>query len=106
MLKLPVRFDLLNGRLEGPRLEVDRAADPRTPLPIAAQPAGTLRLQDLGALRLYLRAALTAQEIDGLTRLLVHTMVLTPHGAPLDLAATLPNAAGSVEDQPILLGAE
>ena len=105
-LKLQVRLDLLSGRLEGPLLEDGRAADPRTPLQTAAQPAGTLRLQDLGYFRLDLLAALAGQEIYWLTRLLANTTVLTPDGAPLDLAATLPTVVGTVYDQPVLLGAQ
>lgn len=105
-LKLQVRVDLLSGRLEGPRLENGRAADARTPLQTAAQPAGTLRLADLGYFRLDLLADLSAQEVFWLTRLLVNTTVLTPSGDPLDLATVLPTVTEASFDQPVLLGAQ
>ena len=105
-LKIQVRFDLLGGRLEGPLLEDGRAADPRTPLQTTAQPAGTLRLQDLGYFRLDVLADLSEQQIFWLTRLLVNTTVLTPAGQPLDLTVVLPAVVGATYDQPVLLGSQ
>lgn len=105
-LKLQVRLDLLGGRMEGPLLEDGRAADPRTPLQTAPQPAGTLRLQDLGYFRLDLLADLAEQEVFWLTRLLANTTVLTPDGTPLDLAARLPTVVGTSADWPVLLGVQ
>lgn len=105
-LKLQVRLDLLGGRLEGPLLEDGRAADPRTPLQTAPQPAGTLRLQDLGYFRLDLLADLADQDVFWLTRLLANTTVLAPDGTPLDLAAILPQVVGTSYDQPVLLGVQ
>jgi len=104
-LKLQVRFDLVRGTLEGPLLTDGRTHENSSPLQHAPLPPGALRLADLGFFNLAVFAAMTAQGIYWLSRLLLSTGVFTADGARCDVLRLLAAQTTATVEAPVCLGA-
>jgi len=104
-LKLQVRFDLCRGTLSGPLLTDGRTHESTSPLQRASLPPGALRVADLGFFDLGVFAALSAQGVYFLSRLLLSTALVTPQGERCDLLSLLGAQGASTVDLPVCLGA-
>lgn len=80
-LKCGVQLDLLTGALAGLDLVDGRASDQRLPSQHAPQPAGSLRLADLGFYDLGVFAALDAQGAYWLSKLQTNSLIRVDGGA-------------------------
>jgi hypothetical protein len=74
-LKCGVQFDLLTGALCGLELADGRASDHRLGVQHASLPKGSLRLADLGFYDLGVLAALSAQEVYWLSKLVPNALI-------------------------------
>ncbi len=104
-LKLQVRFDLCRGTLSGPLLTDGRTHESTSPLQRASLPPGALRVADLGFFDLGVFAALSAQGVYFLSRLLLSTALVTPQGERCDLLSLLGAQGAPTVDLPVCLGA-
>ncbi len=104
-LKLQVRFDLCRGTLEGPLLTDGRTHENTSPLQHAPLPPGALRLADLGFFNLDVFAAMTAQGVYWLSRLLLSTAVFTPQGERCDVLRLLAAQDTPTVEMPVCVGA-
>ncbi len=102
-LKLQVRFDLCRGTLTGPLLTDGRTHENTSPLQHAPLPSGSLRLADLGFFNLDVFAALTAQGVYWLSRLLLSTAVFTPDGDRCDVLRLLAAQDTPTVEMPVSL---
>jgi len=103
-LKLQVRLDLCTGQLTGPCLADGRAADQRSGVPVAALPAGGLRIADLGYFSLETMGTLSEREVYWLSRLQAQTAVFDAAGARLVLVDWLERHRTQPVDEPVCLG--
>lgn len=108
MVKLFVRWDVLNGRLEGPRLKEGRQTDTKSPFPLDDLPAGGLYVADLGFFSLE-RLCCLARPRDGgkrffVMRLLYGTQLCTRGGHQITLRAILPRGFGQAVELGVQLG--
>jgi hypothetical protein len=97
-LKLHVRFNLVDGTLDGPLLAPGRAQDRASPHQDAPLPPGALRLADQGFFSLAELRQRSAEQTGWLTRLPTGTVVFSPEGqrwAPL--SRRLAEAAGPLD---------
>ncbi|GAC1396487.1 MAG: hypothetical protein NVSMB65_15680 [Chloroflexota bacterium] len=104
-LKLQVRFDLVHGTLEGPLLTDGRTHENTSPLQDAPLPKGALRLAALGFFNLAVFAAMSAQGVYWLSRLLLSTAVFTPDGACCDVLRHLAAQTAPAVELAVCLGA-
>jgi DDE family transposase len=107
-LKLFVRWDVLRGKLEGPRLVDGRHSDNKSPFNDEDLPAGGLYLADLGFFALW-RLQRLAQRREGgkrffVMRLQYGTGLSTRSGHRIELRGLLPQQPGEVREVGVLLG--
>lgn len=107
-VKLFVRWDVLCGKLEGPRLTNGRHTDTKSPFNEHALPDGGLYLADLGFFSLGRLAGL-AHPAEGGKRFCVMrwqygTALSTRSGHQLDLRGLLPQREGEAREMGVLLG--
>lgn len=106
--KLFVRWDVLSGKLEGPRLCAGRHSDSQSPFDAEDFPAGGLYLADLGFFSQHRLAHLDQRREDGkrffVMRLLWGTKLFTRSGHQLDLRGILPRREGEASERGVLVG--
>lgn len=102
-LKLPVEMNLSTGALRV-YLEAGVVHDQKTAIQQHDLPAGALRLADLGFFDLDVLRSLAAEDAYWLIRYKIGTVLLTPEGERLDLAAALAATAECLLDWSIQLG--
>lgn len=107
-VKLFVRWDVLAGKLEGPRLTDGRHSDNKSPFNEEDLPAGGLYLADLGFFALWRLARLAKRRADGkrffVMRLRHGTGLYTRSGHQLALRGLLPQREGEAREMGVLLG--
>ncbi len=103
-LKLHVRWDLLRGRLWGPKLTDGRLSDHCSPFTDEPLQVGALYVQDLGYFDLRRLAQRQQAGAYSLTRLQANTGLLTPDGRRLSLQRVLPPRVGQMKELPVLVG--
>jgi hypothetical protein len=107
-VKLFVRWDVLAGKLEGPRLTDGRHNDNRSPFNDEPIPAGGLYLADLGFFAQERLRRLATRQADGkryfVMRLQFGTALYTRSGHQLQLRGLLPRQVGEVKELGVLLG--
>lgn len=103
-LKIQVRFDLLNGALQGPLLQDGRAHDQSSSLQKVPVRMKALYLNDLGYFNLDTFSDIDAHEGFFLSRLKVRTVLYDAEGQRLDLAAFLKAQPGQSIDLPVQMG--
>ena len=106
--KLFVRWDVLGGTLEGPRLTDGRHSDHQSPFNEEELPAGGLYLADLGFFSQQ-RLRRLAQRREGgkrffVMRLQFGTGLFTRSGHQLELRGILPRREGEAKEMGVLLG--
>ncbi len=109
-LKCYVRWDVLGGHLQGPRLTDAKNNDRHSPFSEESIPAGGLYLADLGFFSLRWMKQLI-EHPDGQPRYLISrlrsgTGVCTLDGKRLDLRTVLPPAVGEARELEVLVGAQ
>jgi len=82
-----------------------RTHESTSPLQRASLPPGALRVADLGFCALSVFAALSAQGVSFLSRLLLSTALVTPQGERCDLLSLLGAQGAPTVDLPVCLGA-
>jgi hypothetical protein len=107
-VKLFVRWDVLSGKLEGPRLTDGRHTDTKSPFNQDALPDGGLSLADLGFFSLG-RLSRLAHPAEGgkgffVMRWQYGTGLLTKSGHQLELRGLLPQREGEAREMGVLLG--
>lgn len=105
-VKLQVRLDMLQGKLEGPLLCHGRTHDRTAEALHEPLPAGALRLADLGYWKLAGLADLSAQGCYWLTRLQVQTKIIDISGRSWSQADFLKAQRSNQLDVSVRLGAE
>jgi hypothetical protein len=103
-LKLPVRYDLCRGQLSGLVVQEGHLSDRGTVLQTAPLPAGALRISDLGFFTLGVFAAMTAQGVYWLSRLVSGTAVDTLDGTRWDVLDLLTAQDASTVELDVTLG--
>jgi hypothetical protein len=103
-LTLPVRYDLCRGQLSGLVVQEGRLSDRGTVLQTAPLPAGALRISDLGFFTLGVFAAMTAQGVYWLSRLVSGTAVYTLDGTRWDVLDLLTAQDASTVELDVTLG--
>lgn len=107
-VKLFVRWDVLGGQLEGPRLVDGRHSDNRSPFNDDELPAGGLYLADLGFFALWRLCRLARRHQGGkrffVMRLQHGTGLATRSGHQLELRGLLPQQEGEAREIGVLLG--
>jgi hypothetical protein len=107
-VKLFVRWDVLGGTLEGPRLTDGRHSDNKSPFNEDELPAGGLYLADLGFFSVGRLARLAKPEDRGkrffVMRLQYGTGLYTRCGHQLELRGILPQQEGEAREMGVLLG--
>jgi hypothetical protein len=104
-LKLQVSLELRGGHLQGPTLHPGREHDQRQAPDVAAWPADTLGLRDLGYFNLDRLAEQTAAGQYWLTRPKVNTTIRTADGPATTIPAVVLGLTDDLGDVPIQLGA-
>jgi hypothetical protein len=107
-IKLFVRWDVLRGHLEGPRLTDGRHNDNKSPFNEEALPAGGLYLADLGFFSQH-RLCQLARHPGGNKRFFVMrlqwgTRLTTRSGHQIDLRGVVPRRVGEAIELGVLLG--
>ena len=107
-VKLFVRWDVLGGKLEGPRLTDGRHTDTKSPFNQDTLPSGGLYLADLGFFSLG-RLSRLAHPAEGGKRFFVMrwqygTGLFTRSGHQLELRGILPQQEGEAREMGVLLG--
>lgn len=108
-VKLHVRWDVLRGRLEGPRLTNGRQSDKRSPFDVEDLPSGCLYLADLGyysAARLARLSRRGQHKRYFISRYQSRTAVCDRHRRRLDLHALVPQAVGQRVERLVVLAQE
>jgi hypothetical protein len=103
-LKLQTELDLRSGALTHLEVEPGRCPDAASPRQHAPQPAGALRITDLGYFDVSVFAALVAAGGHFLSRLQFKTQVRLEANTALNLLQWLGRQPGGLIDQPIRLG--
>lgn len=107
-LKLFVRWDVLAGKLEGPRLTDGRHSDNKSPFNDEDLPVGGLYLADLGFFALWRLQRLAKRHQGGkrffVMRLQYGTGLYTRSGHQIDLRGILPQEEGEAREIGVLLG--
>jgi hypothetical protein len=104
-LKLHVRYDLLDGSLQGPMLTAGRVADQRSPLRSEPLASGQLYITDEGYFGLqWLKEKTAEDQRYFLTRPRYNTAFFDEQGSRLDLQSMGPKQVGRWLDQPVLVG--
>src|SRR6266571_412900 len=107
-VKLFVRWDVLGGMLEGPRLTDGRHNDNRSPFNEDELPAGGLYLADLGFFSVGRLARLAKPEEGGkrffVMRLQYGTGLYTRSGHQIELRGILPQQEGEAKELGVLVG--
>jgi len=104
-LKVTVRLDLCEGRLDGPVVTAGRAQDRGSELQHAPLPRRALRVADLGFWSLEVFRQIAAEGAYWLSRLNLQVAVFAMDGVRLDLPVWL-GQQGERVDLPVLLGVE
>jgi len=111
-LKLFARWDVLNGKLDGPLLTDGRHSDKRSPLPVEDLPTGSLEIADLGFWGVA-RLCEIARPGQGrhtrryfLSRLQPGVTLRRRNGAPIVLRGILPQQVGERLEMGAVLGKE
>jgi hypothetical protein len=103
-----VRWDVLSGKLEGPRLTDGRHNDNQSPFNEDELPAGGLYLADLGFFRKPRLRRLARRREDGtrffVMRLHYGTGLYTRSGHQIELHGSLPQQEGEAREMGMLLG--
>ncbi len=106
-VKLFVRWDVLSGQVQGPRLTDGRTNDHQSPFSEQELPAGSLYLADLGFFGIK-RLQEIARGKQGkryfVTRWQPKTALYTRSGHRLDLRGLLPHQVGQVRELGVILG--
>ncbi len=107
-IKLFVRWDVLRGKLEGPRLVDGRHSDNQSPFNDDDLPAGGLYLADLGFFALWRLCRLARRREGGkrffVMRLQYGTGLYTRSGHQIELRGILPQQEGEAKEVGVLLG--
>jgi hypothetical protein len=107
-VKLCVRWNVLCGKLEGPRLSNGRQSDNRSPFNEEELPAGGLYLADLGFFSLERWRHLARRRKGGkrffVMRLQYGTGLYTRSGHQIELRGILPRQEGEAREMGVLLG--
>jgi len=107
-VKLFVRWDVLSGKLEGPRLTDGRHNDNQSPFNEDELPAGGLYLADLGFFSQQRLRRLARRREDGkrffVMRLQYGTGLYTRAGHQIELRGILPSREGEAKEVGVLLG--
>lgn len=103
-IKLHVRFNLLNGALQGPFLHSGRTADATCDAPLEPLVRGTLRLADLAYFNLHAFADMTKRGVWWLSRVKATTRVYDAQGRSWSLAQFLAQQTGDTVDVEVRLG--
>jgi len=103
-IKLHVRFNVLNGALQGPFLHSGRTADPTCDAALAPLAPGTLRVADLAYFNLQTFADLNEQGVYWLSRVPPGTRVVDAQGRSQSLAEFLAQQTGESVDVQVRLG--
>ena len=107
-IKLFVRWNVLAGQLEGPRLVDGRHSDNKSPFNEDDLPAGGLYLADLGFFALWRLAQLAKRREGGkrffVMRLQYGTGLYTRSGHHIELRGILPQVEGEAREIGVLLG--
>jgi hypothetical protein len=110
MVKLFVRWDVLTGQLEGPRLTQGRQPDTRSPFNEDDLPAGGLYLADLGFFSQPQLCRLARRHGGDkrffVMRLLCGTRLSTRRGHQIKLRGILPQRVGQASELGVLLGTQ
>ena len=107
-IKLFVRWEVLAGKLEGPRLVDGRHSDNKSPFTDDDLPAGGLYLADLGFLALWRLSRLAKRREGGkrffVMRLQYGTGLYTRSGHQIERRGILPQEEGEAREIGVLLG--
>jgi Transposase DDE domain len=107
-IKLFVRWDVLQGKVEGPRLTDGRHSDNKSPFNEDDLPAGGLYLADLGFFALWRLARLAKRRAGGkrflVMRLQYGSGLSTRSGHHIDLRGILPQEEGEAREIGVLVG--
>lgn len=108
MVKAFVRWDVLSGTLEGPRLTEGRHSDNKSPLNEDDLPVGGLYLADLGFFSQHRLCRLAQRRGGGkryfVMRLQSKTRLSTRRGHLINLRGILPRSVGQATELGVLLG--
>jgi hypothetical protein len=105
-VKVHVRWELVRGELQGPKLSDGRTCDHGSPFNAVAPVAGGLYVEDLGYFALDRLAARKRAGAYSLTRYRIGTALYERHGRRLQLSQLLPPRVGQVKELPVLVGAK
>lgn len=105
-LKVFARWNLLDGKLEGPFLHAGRVCDKSCEKALEPLLPGTLRLADLGFFSLDRFQELNAQGVYWLTRVQLGTAVYDAKGTRSSLAEFLSRQTGEIVDVSVTLGVD
>ena len=103
-VKLHVRFNVVNGALQGPFLNSGRTADKTCDTALEPLAPGTLRLADQAYFDLHAFAEMTRRGVWWLSRVKPGTRVYDAHGHSWSLAEFLKQQAGDHIDVQVRLG--
>jgi Transposase DDE domain len=107
-IKLFVRWDVLRGQLEGPRLTEGRHSDNKSPFNEEDLPVAGLYLADLGFFALWRLCRLASRREGGkrffVMRLHYGTGLSTRSGHQIELRGILPQQEGEAKEVGVLLG--
>jgi len=107
-IKLFVRWDVLRGKLEGPRLTEGRHSDNKSPFNDDDLPGGGLYLADLGFFALWRLCRLARHRAGGkrffVMRLQHGTGLSTRSGHQIELRGILPQQEGEAKEVGVLVG--
>lgn len=103
-----MRWDVLNGQLDGPLLTNGKNNDRKSPFPAGQIPAGALSLADLGFFGLQRLRELTRRQEGvkgyGVTRWFQRVCLLVRSGHRLSLRGILPQRVGEARELGVLVG--
>ena len=105
-IKLQVRMNLCNGKLEGPFPEPGRASDQSSSVQRLPLPPGALRLADLGYFGVSVLSDMNRDRVFWISRIQMQTSVFNAEGERLGLCRWLRKEDATTVDVPIQLGAE
>jgi hypothetical protein len=103
-IKLQVRLDLRSGALDAVSVEAGRDCDQRTRLQSDPQPAGGLRIADLGSFDTEVFRGIQGRGGFWISRLAFGTAIFTPEGGPIARIEDLFGPSGRVVDRQVVVG--